>query len=212
MFKSVLFDLDGTLINTNNLIIKSFKYTLKKHLNIMEDEKEIVKYFGEPLITTLKRYDEKNAEALVDTYRRYNSEMHDKLTQEIDGVQEAIHSMKEMGIIVGVVTSKKRITAERGLKLFNLFDYMDIIVTPEDTNKHKPDGEPILKACEMLNINPNEVLYVGDSHYDILCGKNAGTKTCIVKYTALDLKELYTYNPDYAVDSLTEIVDIINNK
>lgn len=209
MIKAVLFDLDGTLIDTNELIIKSFKHTFKKHLNKDVPENEIVMYFGEPLLDTLARYDKDNAHVLFETYITYNEAIHDEVTKEIIGAKDVIRELKALGIKVGVVTSKRKLIAERGLKLFNLFEKMDVIITPEDTKKHKPEPEPIYKACEILNILPSEALMIGDSHYDILCGKNAGSKTCVVKYTVLPLDKIMQHEPEFAIDDLKEIANII---
>jgi pyrophosphatase PpaX len=83
LISAVLFDLDGTLIDTNNLIIQSFKHTYKKHLNREIDEKEIIMCFGEPLLDTLARYDRENAHEMIETYREHNEAIHDELAKEI---------------------------------------------------------------------------------------------------------------------------------
>jgi len=209
LIKAVLFDLDGTLIDTNELIIESFKHTFKEHLNIDVPESEIVMYFGEPLIDTLVRYDKENANLLFNTYIKYNEAIHDDKAREVVYAKETISELKALGIKVGVVTSKRKLIAERGL---NLFDKMDVIITPEDTAKHKPEPEPIYKACEILNVRPNEALMIGDSHFDILCGKNAGAKTCVVKYTVLPLDKIMVYNPEYAIDEIKEITNIVKEE
>jgi len=212
LIKAVLFDLDGTLIDTNNLIIQSFKHTFKKHLNKEVSESEIVLYFGEPLIDTLARYDKENAHILIQTYRAHNEAIHDELTKEIVGAKETIEDLKALGIKVGVVTSKRRGIAERGLKLFNMLDMMDVVITPEDTVKHKPEAEPIEKACSILGVKPYEALMVGDSHFDILCGKNAGSKSCVVKYTVLPLDKIMAYSPDYSIDNIKDILNIVSEE
>lgn len=212
MIKAVLFDLDGTLIDTNNLVIESFKHTFKEKLNIDVPESEIVMYFGEPLIDTLARYDKENAQLLYNTYIKYNEAIHDDTAREIVGAKETISDLKSLGIKVGVVTSKRKLIAERGLKLFNLFDKMDVIITPEDTSKHKPEAEPVIKACELLKIQPKEALMIGDSHYDILCGKNAGAKTCLVKYTVLPIDKIMMHKPEYAVDHIKEVINIVREE
>jgi pyrophosphatase PpaX len=211
MIKAVLFDLDGTVVNTNNLILESYKHTLKTKLGFVPDDKELVKYFGEPLITTLKRFDEENAEELRKTYVEFNERMHDELALEIKGIYETFERLKRNGFKIAIVTSKRKIMADKGLNLFNLMNFIDIMVTPENTEKHKPDPEPVLKACELLEIEPVEALVVGDSHYDILCGKNAGAYTCAVKYTALPIEMLLKYSPDFLIDDPNEIIDIIGN-
>ncbi|MCM8710888.1 pyrophosphatase PpaX [Clostridium sp. SYSU_GA19001] len=209
MIKAVLFDLDGTLIDTNELIIQSFNYTLKKHLNLEVDRNELVMHFGEPLLNTLEYFDKDNAHVLMQTYRGYNEAIHDEVAKEIVGAKETLNELKALGVKVGIVTSKRRTLAERGLNLFNLLHKMDVIITPEDTTKHKPDGEPVIKACENLGILPEEALMVGDSHNDILSGKNAGAKTCLVKYTVLPLHKIMEHNPDYAVEKIEDIIKIV---
>jgi pyrophosphatase PpaX len=209
MIKAVLFDLDGTLINTNKLVIESFKHTFRNHLNKEISESDIVNYFGEPLTTTLERYDKDNVEELLKTYKKFNEAKHDELASEINYAIETIKELKKINIKIAVVTSKRRMMAERGLKLFGLFEHIDLLITPEDTIKHKPDGEPAEKACDMLKIYTQEAIMVGDSHYDILCGKNAGCKTCVVSYTALPIESIMKYKPDYKIESLMELLNII---
>ncbi|QCX33103.1 pyrophosphatase PpaX [Caloramator sp. E03] len=209
MIKLVLFDFDGTLVNTNRLIIESFKYTYKRHLNLDVTEEEITRYFGEPLITTLSRYDSQKAHDMFNTYIEFNESKHDSMVRAFEGADEVLKILKSLNIKVGIVTSKRKVMAERGLKVTNIKQPLDVFITLEDTNKHKPDGEPVKKACEILNISPSEAIYVGDTSFDVLCGKNAGTLTCVVEYTSLPLQELLKYNPDYRVKSLLDIVDIV---
>lgn len=209
MIKGILFDLDGTLINTNMLIINSFKYVFKENLDLIVEDNEIVQYFGEPLTYTMAKYTKDRVEELVRKYVEYSLSIHDEYTESFKGVEEGLIILRERGYKLAIVTSKRRTTALRGLRLFNLEKYFEVIVSPEDTEKHKPEGEPVLKACELLNLKPDEVVMVGDSHNDILCGKNAGAKTCLVKYTALPLEKLLEHKPDYVIDSVEEILNKI---
>lgn len=209
MKKAILFDLDGTLLDTNRLIISSFKYTYKTHLDIDVQDEEIIQYFGEPLIKTLGRYSKEKLDEMFETYKKYNSENHDKMTTIIDGVEDTLQNLLKQNIKVGVVTSKREVMAKRGLVLFDIEKYFNIVVTPEMTKKHKPNPEPIYKACESLNIDPKDVIMVGDSSFDILCGKNAGAETCLVNYTILDKNEINKYSPDYKINSIKDILSII---
>lgn len=211
MVKAILFDLDGTLIDTNELIIESFKYTFDKHLNRDVSREEIVRTFGELLRNTMAKYDEQNADLMVSIYRNYNEKNHDQKATLFEGVEEGLKALKSKGIKMAIVTSKRRKLVDRVLKLLNIYDYMDVIVTPESTDKHKPLGDPAEKACELLGIIPGEGIMVGDSYNDILCGRNAGCRTSIVKYTALSLEELMEYKPDYVIENIKDLVDICNS-
>jgi pyrophosphatase PpaX len=210
MIKAVLFDLDGTLIDTNNLIIESFKHTLKTHLNICPSDNELISYFGEPLKYTMARYDKNNVDKLCRTFFDFSEVVHDEMTLEIEGTKDILKVLGTLNIKTGIVTSKRRKMAERGLKLFELYDFMDVIVTLEDTENHKPCPEPLIKACEAIGVKPENVLFVGDSHFDILCGKNAGAKTCLVSYTAMQVDDIIRYKPDYTIDRLGDILKLLD--
>jgi len=209
MIRAVLFDLDGTVINTNELVIASWKHALGKHLGKCPEDREIIGTFGEPLITTARRYDYNNAEAICAIYKKFNISVHDQMIKHYEGMEDAIKELKVLGLKVGIVTSKRRETALRALKLFNLFDLMDVIITMNDTQKHKPHPEPLLEALKILGLSPTEAIYVGDTHYDILCGQNAGCRTCAVKYSIIPFDELAKYRPDYAIDKPLEIVELV---
>lgn len=209
MIKAVLFDLDGTLLNTNDLILNSFKYTLKEVLGIEVSEEELSKTFGRPLIPVLEYYSEEKLDDLVTVFREYNEANHDAMCKPFEGVKELIVSLKENGFKLGIVTSKRVKMAKRGCDISGLTEYFDTFITPECTDKHKPHGEPILKACYELGVEPKEVIMVGDAPADILSGKNAGSKTCAVKYTAIPLNELEVHSPDFFVDTPLEILDIV---
>lgn len=210
MIKAILFDLDGTLIDTNELIIESYAHTLKKHFNMEVEREVIVRTFGEPLRHTMEGFSKgsTSVDELLDTYRSFNAKHHDDLAKEIKGVASGLRKLKEAGVKLAIVTSKRRNMAMRGLELMGLSHQMDAIITPEDTLKHKPLGDPALKACEILGVSPEEAIMVGDSHNDILCGRNAGCKTCLVKYTALNIDELLMHEPDYIIGSVEELADI----
>ncbi|MDZ5128217.1 pyrophosphatase PpaX [Clostridium perfringens] len=209
MIKAVLFDLDGTLINTNDLILKSFKHTFKTILDLEPTEEEITMNYGRPLQEIFKSYDENRIEEMINCYRKINLELHDDECKEFADVDLMLQTLKNKGIKIGVVTSKKSDMAERGAKLMGIFKYFDTFITPEVTIKHKPEGEPVLKACENLGVSPSEALMVGDSPYDILAGKNAGAKTCGVKYTALPIEKLQESKPDFYVDKPLEILELV---
>lgn len=209
--KLILFDLDGTLLYTNDLVIKTFQYTLKNILNREITREELIPYFGEPLVVTLERFSKENVDTLVKTYRDYNHKYHDELTTIFPGVREALQELKDQGYLLGVVTSKLNHVAQRGLDLFDIFSFFDTFVGANDTEKHKPHPDPILKALENLNIKPEEALMVGDTPFDILCGKNAKVSTAVVEYSEHSVEKLQEYKPDYVIENLTDLIKILKN-
>ncbi|HWJ03931.1 MAG TPA: pyrophosphatase PpaX, partial [Verrucomicrobiae bacterium] len=199
-FDCILFDLDGTLINTNDLIIKSFQHTIRVHMGRESDDKEFVPYFGEPLITMLERIAPGRGEELIKTYREFNLAKHDTLIAKFEGIVETLQELKDKGVTLGVVTSKLKPLALRGMELCGLQDMFEVIIACEDTTRHKPEPDPVLKALEILGRGKEGVLYVGDSTMDIMSAKRAGVKSAAVMWSALDRQSLLAVEPDIVVE------------
>lgn len=204
MIKAVLFDFDGTLIDTNELIFESYRIAFRTVLNREIDMNEILTLYGKPLFTSLIKYGEAG-KRLYEVYREFNEKNHDFIAKSFDGAHDGVKLLRDNGFLIGIVTSKRLHMVSRGIeKILNMGGMFDIIVTPDDTEKTKPDPEPILYACEKLNISPDEAVYVGDSIFDMQAGASAGTKLCAVKYSLTEPKRLLKFNPEYYVDSIDE--------
>ncbi len=209
-FKYVFFDLDGTLIDTVPLILESFNYTFMHHFGETRPEEETISYIGMPLINHLKSIYPGKEEELAKTYREYNDRKHDNYVAIFLGIYHLIKALHEKGIVMGVVTSKRRELAVRGLKLFNLMDYFAFVNGSEASQKHKPEGEPLLKAMEIINAqNKEEVLYVGDSPLDILCAKNAGVRSAAVAWTYSPRSDLEKVEPDIFLEEPLDLLRYI---
>lgn len=207
-YKYILFDLDGTLIDTNKLIMESFKHTYKTGLGLEVSEEEILRYFGEPLIKTLGRYSEERADELFQIYIDYNETRHDDAVTIFEGVKELLEELEKQGYILALVTSKRSKVALMGLDLFDIRKHFKAFVTLEDTELHKPNPAPALKALELLGASPEEAIMVGDSVFDIHCAHGAGIKAVLVKWSAAHgFQEDVT--ADYVVHDTTELLSII---
>lgn len=208
-FKYVLFDLDGTLINTNKLIIDSFKYTYKTCLGLEVSEEEILKSFGEPLIVTLKRYSEEKADVLFKTYIEYNESRHNDTVTIFDGIQELLEELVKQGRTLALVTAKRRKVALMGLDLFDIKKYFDLFLTLEDTELHKPNPAPVIRALELLNAHPRDAIMVGDSVFDIHCAHGADVKAALVKWSVAQGFQDDAASADYIVHDTAELLKII---
>lgn len=209
--KNILFDLDGTLLDTNELIIQSFKHTYKTHLNKDVDKDEIIKSFGEILKITLDREFGEYSDEAIKTYRKFQVGNFEKLIAIHQGVKEGIIELHSQGYKLGVVTSRLNDSAIRGLKHFGLMEYFQSIIGADDTDKHKPDPIPAFMALKEMGGKPEETMIVGDSPFDILCGKNAGIKSVAVGWSALPMDTILKYEPDYVVDSMEELLTLIES-
>lgn len=207
-FEAVLFDFDGTLINTNDLCFDSYRYAFRRVLNREIEMTEILNLFGRPLDISLGDYGDAQ-EALCREYRKFNETNHNKLVKRFDGAEEGVRMIYEQGFKTAIVTSKREHMCREGLKWLGIEDCIDVLVTPEDTNKHKPDPAPILLACERLGLEPARALMVGDSIFDMAAGKAAGTGLCAVKYSVTPHEKLEEMGLDYFVESLVELAELL---
>jgi len=196
MIKAVLFDFDGTLINTNDLIFKSYKKAFKDVLNRDIEDEEILKLYGRPLYGSLMEYGEPG-EMLYQVYRKFNETQHDLLAKPFDGVYEGLKNLRYKGYKMGIVTSKRMPLVKRGLDLLGISTFFDTVITPDDTQNGKPDPEPVLLGCNRLDVLPCETVYVGDSVFDMEAAKAAGTLLCAVKYTLTDHEKLTCFGLDF---------------
>lgn len=206
--KGVLFDLDGTLLDTSHLIVESFKYSFKMHCDYEISDKEVHDFFGKSLRTAMETLGKDKADALIETYREHNAKYHDEKIAIFPEVAETIKAMYEDGVKMAVVTSKTKKTAIRGLKLFGLEDYFSTVIGINECINPKPHPEPVNIALQELKLKAGNCLMVGDSPADILSGKQAGVKTVAVKWTHIDWSKLEQEKPDYVINTMSEILDI----
>jgi len=206
---TILFDLDGTLINTNELIIQSFLHTLEKYYPNKYTREDVLPFIGPPLYDTFAAMDKERVQEMIDTYRAFNHAQHDVLVKEYDRVYETVKALHEQGFKLGIVTTKIRSTVLMGVKLAKLDRFFDCIVTLDDVERAKPDPEPIFKALKQLESAPQETIMVGDNYHDILAGKNAGTKTAGVAWTIKGREYLEQYHPDYMLDKMSDLLAVV---
>jgi len=208
-YRAVVFDFDGTIMDTTELIIASFQYTVRKHLNYDITPEEIYPTFGIPLITALEGLAPGRGQELIQTYREFNLANHDRMVTMFDQVPETLTTLKERGYKLGLVTSKARHSLQKGLDLYDLQPYFDAIVAMEDTSYHKPHPEPLLHCLRLLAVAPEEALYVGDSPHDIKCAHAAGVKAVAVRWSSLSWDSIVAEYPEYVINSLSELITIV---
>ena len=174
---TILFDLDGTLIDTNELIITTYLHTLEKYYPSKYQREDVLPFLGPTLHEAFGSINPDLVEEMVLEYRAFNIANHDELVTEFAGVFETVQSLKDKGYKLGIVTTKRHDVTLKGLRLMDLERFFEVVVTYDHVSKTKPDPEPIFKALEQLESSPEETMMVGDNYHDILAGKNAGTVT-----------------------------------
>lgn len=207
--KAVLFDLDGTLINTVSLILSSFRHATAQVLGEALPDEELMRNVGVPLIKQMREFDEERADELLRVYREHNSLHHDDMVAEYPGTEETLSWLRTRGYPLAVVTSKGTPMTERGLARFDLARFFDAVVTADDVTEHKPDPAPVCRAAELLGVDVTRTMYVGDSPHDMAAGIGAGAVSVAALWGAFATEDVLEPGPDYALRSLKELPDLL---
>lgn len=208
---TILFDLDGTLINTIDLIVASFEHTLEAYFPGEYSKSDIPAFIGPPLSETFERINPDHVEEMIAVYRKFNHANHDSLVTEYEGVIETLDQLAARGFAMAIVTTKRRDTALKGLELMGMAEYFPVVISLDEVTKYKPDPEPLMLALEQLGRQPEQALMVGDSEHDILGGKNTGTLTAGVSWSIKGRDHLQTYEPDVMLEKMTDLIDYIDS-
>ena len=218
--RAALFDFDGTLVDTTDLIYQSLRQAAGEVLGQEPPREVLMANVGRPLPQQMEELVEKEVgqdagptlpEKLLESYRRHNEELHEDLIEEFPGVEEALARLSEAGVAIAVVTSKRRRSVEMAVETFpGLGKVTDHFVTMEDTEEHKPEPAPLLKGLELLGSVPiGEAAYVGDSPHDVDAAHAAGVTSVAVSWGAFPEKFLKEKQPDYLVADIDAVVDVL---
>ena len=207
----VLFDLDGTLIDTIELILSSMRHATAEVLGESLPDEVLLHNVGVPLRVQMEEFAPDRVDELLRSYRAHNDGTHDRLVGEYPGTEEGLRAMASRGYRMGVVTSKSVAVAHRGLDLFGLGGFFETLVGYEDTDIHKPEPAPLLLAAERMGVDIDQCCYVGDSPHDINAGKGAGAVTVAALWGPFR-QRVTESGPDYAIERLTELAGILDTR
>ncbi len=193
-----LFDLDGTLLDSIELILTSFHHTSRTHLDREFSDEYWLAGVGTPLrdqlLTIAGSVEERDA--MLDTYRDFNLGRHDEMAKPYPGVVDVVHELHRRSARLALVTSKMSVGANRGLALLGLEAAFPVRVCADDVVHGKPDPEPVLKALEALGSPAADAVFIGDSEHDIEAGRRAGVTTAAVTWGPFPRETLEAAGPD----------------
>jgi pyrophosphatase PpaX len=204
----LLFDLDGTLIDTIEMIMSSARYATKTVLGEALPDDVLRHNIGVPLVAQMEEYAPGRSAELLRVYREHNARVHDDMIREFPGVDETLRTLSTAGYRMGIVTSKSRPVAQRGLDHFGLGELFEVLVGYEDTEIHKPDACPVLEAASRFGVPVGQCLYCGDSPHDMDAGIAAGALTAAAKWGPFAERVLEP-GPDYALEAPGDLVDLL---
>jgi pyrophosphatase PpaX len=209
-YSTVIFDLDGTLIDTIPLIVASHRHALATVLDRELPESELREGIGRPLLEQMRVFDEQRAQELFDTYREFNHRVHDDYVRAFDGMLELCDALHERDIPVAVATSKMldAVLLAYGV-VPGLEQRIDALVTIESTATHKPGPEPIHHALALLGRTAEGAAYVGDAPTDLQSARAAGVAAIGVTWGAFSRDGLAVERPDAIASTPAELAAIL---
>lgn len=210
--RTAVFDLDGTLIDSLDLIVASYRHTMETHRGRRLPDHLWISGVGTPLAVQMLAFADspEEAQAMVQTYQEHNLANHDRLVRPYAGVREAVAKLRDRGIKLAIATSKRATATGMGLRACGLPEsWFEAVVTAEDVEHPKPDAEPVRRALELSGEQePSMAVYVGDSVHDMKSGRAAGVTTAAVLWGPNDRATLAPTEPDLWLTSPVEIATL----
>jgi pyrophosphatase PpaX len=207
----VLFDLDGTLIDSGAIIVASMRHAASTVLGRDIPDEQLTAAVGGPgLVAQMRALDESRVDELVDAYRAHNEPLHAQL-EPCAGIEDALRALRDDGRRLGIVTAKRHATVRLAFEVLpQLEEFFEVVVGADDTERHKPNPDPILAALDRLGASPQEAAYVGDSPFDVAAARAAGVTAIAVAWGGIHTAErLSREHPDALVHTAEELVDVL---
>jgi pyrophosphatase PpaX len=206
-FQTFLFDLDGTLLDSVELILSSYRHTLLVHRGTTVADSVWLAGLGTPLWAQFRRVTDDPAEidAMVETYHVHNLANHDRMVRPYDGIVNVVTALAGRARL-GLVTSKLREGALRGLRIAAIEHLFTVVVGADDVERHKPDPAPVLRAVELLSADAASTVFVGDSPHDLAAGRAAGVRTAAVLWGPFARAALEPHAPDYWIEQPEQLL------
>lgn len=209
-FPTVLFDLDGTVVDSGAIILASMRHATREVLGQEYTDAELLRTVGGPgLEAQMEALAPEHVELLVNVYRAHNEPLHDEL-EGCEGMEGALVRLHEAGVRLGIVTAKRRSTVELAFDRVPIRHLFETVVGGDETERHKPDPEPLLLAASRMGADPAESAYVGDSPFDMRAAKAAGMFAVAVTWGRIhDRSRLVAEAPDAIVDTAGELLAVL---
>ncbi len=207
-YRALLFDLDGTLLDSADLIIAAFQETCRVRLQREVGRTTILKSRALPIRERFHALAPDRDEELAQDYLARYLALHDRLARLFPGVPEVLDALAGRGYRLGIVTSKRRATTRASVEAFRLDRWCRVIVADEDVTRHKPDPEPVRTAAELLGVPVSDTLMVGDTALDIAAGRAAGAGTAAALWDPISVRGVLAAEPDHRLHRPEDLLAI----
>lgn len=208
-YEAVVFDLDGTIVDSVELIIISFQHAVREVLGREISREKSVAWVGRPLREQMAFFSPEHADELVEVYREFNHREHDRMLKLYEGIPGLLEALLGAGVRLGLVTSKSRYTTQMAFDLTGIEGYFDASVCADESAGNKPSPEPILACLDRIGVSVDEAAYVGDSPSDIQAARAACVDAIAVSWGVFDTDTLEAEKPDVLVHTIPELAEVL---
>lgn len=211
MIKTIIFDFDGTIIDTNALIEEGLNHFSLRYRGNVLSRKEITALTGKTLEDQMHYIHPLHAFSMLEQFKIWYTHHHNEKTRAFPGIINLIKNLKSQGYRLAIVSNNSIVSLNQGLKHLMLTDYFDMIITRDDVHEVKPSPEGLEKTLVFLETAPSEAIYIGDTHNDMLAAKRANIASVMVGWSQLDVREILLSEPDYVIASPLQLMTILDS-
>lgn len=208
-YSGVVFDLDGTIVDSVELIIVSFQHAMREVLGQEVSREEAILHVGRPLREQMMMFSPEHADELVTSYRDFNHREHDRMLTLYDGIVQLLEDLRSAGVKIGLVTSKSRYTTQMAFDLTGIQHLFDATICADESPRNKPSPDPILACLKDLGVAPEDATYVGDSPADVQAARAAGVYAIAVTWGVFAAETLAAEKPDRLVHTIPELAEAL---
>jgi pyrophosphatase PpaX len=210
--EAVLFDFDGTLIDTGPLILESFRHTARRFLDRVPSDDALMRNVGVPLIHQMEELSPGRGAEMVAYYREHNQAAHDDLARPFPHVEEVLEELKQRGYPMAVVTAKGRTAVDLGVELIGLDRFIEVVITADDVEVNKPDPYPLRVAADRLGVDLTRSVYVGDSPHDMTAALRGGAVAVAALWGGIFPRErVLEPGPHHALEDIRELLGLLGS-
>jgi len=204
-FDGIIFDIDGTILQSNQLIFATFNYVTEKYLGKTTTPEEIIALFGPTEKVIINQLFEDNYENVMTDYYQFYRDNHNEMAKVFDGITELIDELKSRDILLSIYTGKGKGSTEITLNKLGIRDKFDMVVTGDDIEGHKPSPEGVDVFINKYNLNRDRVLMIGDAPPDVNAAKSTGIKVASVLWDSYAKEEVLQMESDYYFNTVEEL-------
>lgn len=211
MINTIIFDFDGTIINTNNLIEEGLNHFSYMHRGYHFTKEEMLALTGKPLETQMAAIDQRLSKLLVEQFKVWYSNHHNQKTSAFPGMIELLRFLRGLNLNLAIVTNNSRASLEMGLKHLGIEDLFHMTLSRDEVSATKPEPDGLNEVLNKFEVHPHEAIFIGDTDNDILAAKAAGIKSAMVAWSILDEESIKRLNPDHILCDPPHLLEMLNH-